>query len=367
MPKMDRNVQERVDDLLREMPVLRSQLELNLKSTGQLFPDPESGVLSCLVRALKSIPAETTDCIKILLNDIVMAMPDQHHKPHQGLHADAVLLRKQWLMRRAGEAGRKRLRMDIAPPSSDSDTEERLMRQRVMDLEHLFLQEVPQEAPSVEPAGAPTEAPDGMPPFDAEWIASQLFQEHAKQLGNPGEEAIEDPTMEAADQDHTSWDPIGEMARARADHLDLENMPKSYQEFVRVAQQSELLLKLPRRSQWHAAVALWQGKQGRKAPALKALNCAFICAGMPHMEAFPPAGVHATIVNLVHQLEEAPPSGERKGCPRCRYNSKGCPPSCLARRERPGRQKRHSAASLQEEPEAPHEGEGNEPRPEAEA
>ncbi len=43
MPKMDRNVLERVDDVLRQMPVLRGQLELNLASTGHSSPTPNQG------------------------------------------------------------------------------------------------------------------------------------------------------------------------------------------------------------------------------------------------------------------------------------------------------------------------------------
>ncbi len=125
----------------------------------------------------------------------------------------------------------------------------------------------------------------------------------------------------------------------------------------------ELIQGLPFASRWPAARALWSASKGNDLKALKALNEAILKAKEEPISELPAdqdgkalrAHVDALVIDLRAKVRAN--GGCKPGCPRCRYNKKGCPPSCINRRLKgrkthPGKAKAKATAEAGSESEA---------------
>ncbi len=377
MTRMQMHLQEQLDS----MPVVRAQLELNLTSTGRAFPDAESGLLNIMLVILKPFKVPSTVLVQDLLELAVyryepgMDQPPRWFTVEASLQSDASLLRTMWMRQRCGMHGRRWLRMD-AP--SESDSEERELHRKLKELQAKVLGP-PQEAPDV--AAAP--AMEGLEPSLADQLAQELFPDEdpmkpktedgpkAKETEPKKEDPKEDePKKEDPKEDEPQKEDPKEDEPVEADPKEDEDTgeaetdddakgeassPKAgnasgYQDYCKLMRSSELISQLPRPAQWPATRAMWAADKGDKPKALLALNQAFNLAGVPTLDAFPLAGVQATLVDLRAQVQALYGEAPRPGCPRRRWNKNGCPPSCLKRqgkkRGRPGAKAASSSTGL---------------------
>ncbi len=117
---------------------------------------------------------------------------------------------------------------------------------------------------------------------------------------------------------------------------------EEYHGFMKTARGSTTVLALPRACQYPAARALWHHASGGTTQALHCLNECYEKAKVDPIENLGGLSVRARLIELGARLAETAPAEEvRPGCPRCRYNPKGCPPSCL---EKAAKRKQRAAA-----------------------
>ncbi len=323
---------------------MQGQLGLNLQATGSLFPDPESGALVALAFGLADTPPPSADAI--LPGLVALGLPGG--PPGR---TDAVVLRMEWQRRHAARRGRRFLlgRPDRTPAT------------------------VPQtpESTTADTDDEQCRAALGLPPRRPE--VGPALEEHAAE---PGDKAIEDPADEdghPADEDGHPADEDGhradedrppivvpdeelfkelfaeEIAAAEApagastDSLDpsadrTNLRSRCYLDFISELLATDLIQGLPYPSRWPAARAHWSALKGNDLKALKALNEAILKAKEEPIRELPRdldgeslrAHVETLVIDLRAKVRAK--GGAKPGCPRCRYNKKGCPPSCINRR-----------------------------------
>ena len=117
----------------------------------------------------------------------------------------------------------------------------------------------------------------------------------------------------------------------------------TFQSFVALAQREPPVSEYVESARWAAARAHWHCQQGDGEKCLKALNSALKAAGAEAVEK-PPSSLGGLQTALQECLPQA--GRQRPGCPRCRYNKNGCPPSCRAKREAEQRKRELRAATF---------------------
>ena len=173
------------------------QCKVNLHGTGSLFPGPDSGVLSVVAQALATHPGPvpSTDAFQATLLDFVSGNLDVGALPvaaFLSLRPDAVLLRDTVLRKRAGVRGRRMLKRSA--PQSDSDTEERVLRARLEEIEAQVFGQAPhlQALRAIEEIVHLTEASAEQEPEDAEANVEELVDEQPEDEAPEDKDAVED-------------------------------------------------------------------------------------------------------------------------------------------------------------------------------
>lgn len=102
-----------------------------------------------------------------------------------------------------------------------------------------------------------------------------------------------------------------------------------YRRFIAIWKASDLIQALPAACHWPACRGLWAEHTGKPRVALLRLNETLLKAQQPTVEGFGRLNMRAMLVDLAERVRGVE---ARPGCPRCRYNPNGCPPSCRERR-----------------------------------
>ena len=299
-----------LSELLDSAPILH-QIRVNLELTGSIFPGPDSGVFSVMAKALAMAPGPVpaTDVIEGHLDSALAgaAIP---------LRPDAVLLREAILCKPRGRCILKR---------SAPDTEERVQRARLEEIEasvtpHAMPEDEVSEDQEVVDHRAEHEAKDKDDnavdePNDICNHAMQEPEDKDTTADTQAEEHEDNPKQES---EHNDQEPEDGATGGSA---------SAYHKHMRAARTHPVLLQLPRAARFAAARALWWERPEcedprRSTKAAAAFRCALSIMGRPPLDTVPAAGIQATLI-----AEAA--AAQHRGCPRCRWNPRGCPPSCV--------------------------------------
>ncbi len=372
----------------------------NFGATGTLFTGPSKEPLAVLVRGLKARQCPRAHRLYMALE--LAAFELELGVPAGAFKGDAMLLREHWMRHRCTRWARRhgvdpasrmileriqaleeQLATDEAPLLQP---EERLAPLQLQPEERLApllqAEEHPDEAPEQQPddehlGEAPEQQPDDERPDEAEQEPVDTHPDEAP-LQQPEQEPVDGQAIiaiidELITQTEASADPnqaasSADDPRANPDPdvlEDLRNAPPGelpdpevtradnafgYRDFLRAARERPCVTALPPQCRFEAARALWHEERGRGLQALGLVNQVLIRAHQePLREGLGAIPVAAHLQELGRVLAGRPAPG-RPGCPRCRWNRNGCPPSCLARRAR-GPRPLQPAAAAEEAPE----------------
>ncbi len=327
---------------------LHPRTKLVLQCSGRFFSGPHDPVLKT---ALSSVRGHAPPSLKEVRRSLARVAWELEMPEHPLREEDVCLLHKLWLVLRHRESARTRLGMGLSHSGRELAEEEAIQLQKEM----LELQEALSTIEAMEMQEAQTASLVQVPSPEPQ----PRLQDGAPTTPQPRLQEGAHPTPQCPLQDGAGGStdsqpapappqepPLEECSRARAQGKGPSR--KGVEEFwlfVRAAKSASPVKDLADQAQFPAARALWHEAKGDKPKALLALNHAVLALGGSKLDSCPES-VEESLKACLADKGARPPE-ERKGCPKCRWCKKGCPPSCA--KKKASRKRPASAVALEPE------------------